>query len=99
MKVVAVWSGGKDSYFAYYKALREGLEVVHLLTFMQGINPCREGGEYNTVVTDGPVFKKNIKLMETKKISREGNGHLEIMRFDVAPRSKVEEKSDHVERN
>lgn len=35
MKVVASWSGGKDSCFAHYKAVQEGLDVVSLLTFMQ----------------------------------------------------------------
>jgi uncharacterized protein (TIGR00290 family) len=34
MKVVAAWSGGKDSCFAYYKAVQQNLEVVSLLTFM-----------------------------------------------------------------
>jgi uncharacterized protein (TIGR00290 family) len=34
MKVVCAWSGGKDSCFACYKALREGHEVVNLLIMM-----------------------------------------------------------------
>ena len=224
MKVVAAWSGGKDSCFAYYKALKEGLEVVSLLTFMysesrsnfhaiktelldaqaqaigvplvkrvtnpktyeqqfkdalqqfkakgveglvtgdiyevanheerwlervcgevglkpirplwQGntteifkefigegfkatvvrtkssllgddwlgrqldgkflsdilkvpnVDPCGEGGEYHTVVTDGPIFKQSIKLLETQKLSRDGYGHLEIVRFEVAPKKQ-----------
>jgi diphthine-ammonia ligase len=35
VKVVVAWSGGKDSCFANYKATKEGLDVVSLLTFMQ----------------------------------------------------------------
>jgi len=46
------------------------------------VDPCGEGGEYHTVVTDGPVFREQIKLSETKKISRDGYGHLEIVRFN-----------------
>lgn len=34
MKVVASWSGGKDSCFACYKAILDGLDVVHLLNFV-----------------------------------------------------------------
>lgn len=34
MQVIASWSGGKDSSFAYYKALQEGHEVKHLLNFI-----------------------------------------------------------------
>jgi diphthine-ammonia ligase len=218
VKVVAAWSGGKDSCFAYYKALKQGLDVVSLLTFMQSesrsnfhaiktellgaqtqaigvplvkrvttpnayekqfkavllkfkakgveglitgdiyavagheehwlervcselglqpirplwqgntteifkdfiaagfkatvvrtrldvlgkewlgreldrsflkdilkvpnVDPCGEGGEYHTVVTDGPVFRESLKLVETKKMSRDDYGHLEIVRFE-----------------
>ena len=34
MKVVASWSGGKDSCFACYKAILDGFDVVHLLNFV-----------------------------------------------------------------
>lgn len=34
MKVIASWSGGKDSCFACYRALAEGYEVSHLLNFI-----------------------------------------------------------------
>ena len=34
MKVVASWSGGKDSCFACYKALLQGYEVTHLVNFI-----------------------------------------------------------------
>lgn len=34
MKVAAAWSGGKDSCFACYKAMREGYDVAQLLIMM-----------------------------------------------------------------
>ena len=34
MKVVASWSGGKDSCFACYKALAQGYEVSYLINFI-----------------------------------------------------------------
>src|SRR3990172_2472323 len=34
MKVVASWSGGKDSCYAYYLATRQGHQVINLLTMM-----------------------------------------------------------------
>ncbi len=224
MKVVAAWSGGKDSCFAYYKAAKEGLEVVSLLTFMysqevsnfhgipvalldaqadalglplvkrvtepkmyeqqfkeallefkakgveglvtgdiyevalheerwlervckevglvpirplwQGdtkqiykdyiaagfkstvvrtklavlgsewlgrelnqqflndilklpnVDACGEGGEYHTIVTDGPNFKNCIKLVETQTSASDGYGHLDIMHFEVVPKKQ-----------
>jgi diphthine-ammonia ligase len=35
MKLIASWSGGKDSCFALHKALQEGHKVQHLLIMMQ----------------------------------------------------------------
>jgi diphthamide synthase (EF-2-diphthine--ammonia ligase) len=34
MKVVASWSGGKDSAYAYYLAKQEGHEILGFLTMM-----------------------------------------------------------------
>ena len=34
MKVVASWSGGKDSCYAYYLANQQGHQVINLLTMM-----------------------------------------------------------------
>ncbi len=56
------------------------------------VDPCGEGGEYHTVVTDGPLFKNRINLVETKKMSRNGYGHLEIVRFEVTPKTKGAQK-------
>jgi diphthine-ammonia ligase len=50
------------------------------------VDPCGEGGEYHTVVTDGPVFRKRIELTETAKFSRNGFGGLEIKQFKVVPK-------------
>ena len=38
MKVVASWSGGKDSCFACYKAIQEGYDVAQLLIMMSNKN-------------------------------------------------------------
>ena len=53
------------------------------------VDPCGEGGEYHTVVTDGPVFKKSITLVETKKSSRGEFGRLEILQFKVANKKRI----------
>ncbi len=36
MKVIASWSGGKDSCFACYRALAQGYEVSYLVNFISG---------------------------------------------------------------
>jgi uncharacterized protein (TIGR00290 family) len=57
---------------------------------LSNIDPCGEGGEYHTVVTDGPTFKKKIEILETQKQKLDGGfGYLEIKRFEVKPKGKV----------
>jgi uncharacterized protein (TIGR00290 family) len=54
------------------------------------IDPCGEGGEYHTVVTDGPTFKKKVEILETAKHKLDGGfGYLEIKKFEVKPKGKV----------
>ena len=56
---------------------------------LDGVDPCGEGGEYHTVVTDGPTFRKKIEILETQKHKLEGGfGYLEIKRFKVKPKGK-----------
>jgi uncharacterized protein (TIGR00290 family) len=48
------------------------------------IDPCGEGGEYHTIVTDGPYFKKKIEILETQKHNLDSNfGYLEVKDFAV----------------
>ena len=51
------------------------------------VDPCGEGGEYHTFVTDGPTFKKKIEILETQKHKLDGGfGYLEVKRFAVKPK-------------
>ena len=58
------------------------------------VDPCGEGGEYHTVVTDGPTFKKKIEILETQKHKLDGGfGYLEIKKI----RSQAERQGKTVE--
>ncbi len=51
------------------------------------VDPCGEGGEYHTVITDGPNFTQKIELQETEKKRLEnGFGYLEIKKWKVTPK-------------
>jgi diphthine-ammonia ligase len=53
------------------------------------VDPCGEGGEYHTVVTDGPTFRKKIEILEAPKHKIDGSfGYLEIKRFEVKPKAR-----------
>lgn len=38
----------------------------------KNICPCGENGEFHTLVTDGPIFKKKIEIIKSKSILKEG---------------------------
>lgn len=38
----------------------------------RGIDPCGENGEYHTFVTDGPMFKNRIEIVDSEPILKEG---------------------------
>jgi diphthine-ammonia ligase len=51
------------------------------------VDPCGEGGEYHTVITDGPIFKQKVELLETeKKRLDNGFGYLEIKNYKATPK-------------
>jgi uncharacterized protein (TIGR00290 family) len=50
------------------------------------VDPCGERGEFHTFVTDGPLFKKRIEILESEKVKLNGNGRLVIKHFEVKPK-------------
>ena len=47
------------------------------------ITPCGEAGEYHTLVIDGPLFKKRMEIIETRKVLKEKHWFLEILDLDL----------------
>lgn len=66
------WLGRKvDASFV------EGLKGI-------GVHPCGEQGEYHTLVTDGPIFKRRIEITPGEKVLREGYRFLDISSFTLS---------------
>ena len=61
-------------------------EFLNEILKMGNVDPCGEGGEYHTVVTDGPIFKNRIQLTNTEKSSSANFGRLEILKFEITPK-------------
>jgi diphthamide synthase (EF-2-diphthine--ammonia ligase) len=38
----------------------------------KGICPCGENGEYHTLVIDGPIFKRKLKIVKASPLLKEG---------------------------
>jgi diphthamide synthase (EF-2-diphthine--ammonia ligase) len=47
------------------------------------VDLCGEAGEYHTFVTDGPLFKKRIKLIEVEKILNNGYWFWDIAKYEI----------------
>jgi uncharacterized protein (TIGR00290 family) len=63
-------------------------EFFNDLVKLGTVDPCGERGEYHTFVTDGPLFKKRIEILESKKTTLNSYGRLEIKRFEVKPKGR-----------
>jgi len=44
------------------------------------VDLCGEAGEYHTFVIDGPIFKKKIEILETRRVKRDGKCFFDILR-------------------
>ena len=50
-----------------------------------GISIVGEGGEYETLVVDGPIFKKKIKIIDSEKVwdEKTQSGHLKVKKAEL----------------
>jgi uncharacterized protein (TIGR00290 family) len=53
--------------------------IPKLSQLPQKIDPCGEEGEFHTLVTNGPLFKKPLQLLKTRNILRNNHWQLEIL--------------------
>lgn len=55
--------------------------IKHLdeLRETKDITPCGEAGEYHTLVIDGPLFKKRMEILKTRKVFRDTRWFLDIL--------------------
>jgi len=76
--IVSVSALGLDESFLG-RVIDEGiLEKLKLLNKKYGVHIAGEGGEYETFVTDAPIFKKKLKIEKSRKIIENLNGVLVI---------------------
>jgi predicted ATP pyrophosphatase (TIGR00289 family) len=48
-----------------------------------GVSLVGEGGEYETLVLDAPLFKKRIKIIEAEKVWKDQNGYFLVKRAEL----------------
>lgn len=56
---------------------------IKTLSFNKDIDPCGEKGEFHTFVTNGPLFKKKLKIIKTEKILKGNFWVLDILSYET----------------
>ncbi len=78
--IIGVYAEGLDESWLGRKLDKEVLEELKKLNEKFGISLVGEGGEYETFVVDGPIFKKRIEIIESDKVwdEKTQSGYLKI---------------------
>jgi len=67
VRIIGVYSEGFDENWLGKKIDEKTLDELKELNKKYGIDIVGEGGEYESIVLDGPIFKKKIKITDTEK--------------------------------
>lgn len=54
----------------------------------ESVDICGEQGEYHTLVIDGPIFEKRIRIMDSRVVKRDGMFFLEILNFELEEKKR-----------
>lgn len=76
--ITAVAAAGLDKSWLGRKLDKEAIYELKKLQEKYGINISGEGGEFESFVLDGPIFKKRLKLLETEKVWAGDSGYLMV---------------------
>jgi len=76
--ITAVSAEGLDEKWLGRKIDKEAVDKLTALSKKYGINPCGEGGEFDTFVINCPLFRKRITIKKTRKVWERDRGFLII---------------------
>jgi len=77
--VTSVSAQGLDENWLGRQIDHRAVDELKELNAKYGVHIAFEGGEGETFVLDGPLFKQRVELVECRKIWRHGRGSLEIL--------------------
>ena len=61
----------------------DGEFINDLQNLNPSIDPCGENGEFHTLVTDAPMFKKKIIITGSGRVLQDGYWYLDISDFSL----------------
>ncbi len=84
VRIVGIAAQGLNESFLGRCVDKDVVDTFAGLNKKHGFHVGGEGGEYESLVVDCPIFKKRIELLETTKIlENENTGRLEILRAEL----------------
>ena len=78
VQIIGVFAEGLDESWLGRKIESETISDLLELRKKYGISIVGEGGEFETFVTDGPIFKKSVEIIDSEKVWENNSGHLKI---------------------
>jgi len=80
VRIIGVYAEGFDESWLGRKIDEKTVKDLIELNKKYGISPVGEGGEMETLVVDGPIFKRKIKIIDSEKIwdNKTQSGYLKI---------------------
>jgi len=85
--IVGVYAYGFDQSWLERKIDSTTINALIELNKKYGISLVGEGGEYETLVLDAPIFKKRIKIIEKEKIWENQSGYLLIKKAELVDKA------------
>ena len=86
IKIVGIFADGFDESFLGKTIDQQTLSELKQIQKEKKINIAGEGGEYETLVVDGPIFQKRMILKDTEKQWKRDHGTL------IVKKAELEEK-------
>ena len=89
VRIIGVYAAGFDESWLGRKLDLKTLEDLIFLNKKYGISLVGEGGEYETLVVDGPIFKKKIRIIDSEKIwdEKTQSGCLNIKKAELVEKT------------
>lgn len=85
--IVGVYAYGFDQNWLGKKIDSTTINALIELNKEYGISLVGEGGEYETLVLDAPIFKKRIRIVQEEKIWENQSGYLLIKKAELVDKT------------
>ncbi len=83
-----VVSGHPDYFTEAHMGARVTPEFIEWCRSVEGLDVCGEKGEYHTVVTDGPAFRRRVEITDSQPVRVNGHCFLDIRAWEIVSKGE-----------